>query len=85
MTTTTLSSEEFDQSPSRAKKPTSNGPVFIAEDGRHTHVLLSIEEYRKIGGKAESIHDLLAMPEAAEIEFEPPRLGDELVRPADFS
>jgi len=32
-----------------------------------------------------SIADLLAMPEAADIEFEPPRLGGGLCRPADLS
>jgi hypothetical protein len=48
-------------------------------------VLLSIEQYKKITGKRESIIDLLAMPEAAEIEFEPPRLGDEFPRPAEWS
>jgi len=44
-----------------------------------------MEEYRKIAGKRESILDLLAMPEAAEIEIEYPRMGDEFPRPADFS
>jgi hypothetical protein len=29
--------------------------------------------------------DLLAMPEGGEIGFDPPRLGDEPVRPADFN
>ena len=36
-----------------------------------------MEEYRKIAGKRESILDLLAMPELAEIDddFEYPRMG----------
>jgi hypothetical protein len=38
-------------------------------------VLLSVEEYQKITGRQQSIVDLLAMPEAEEIEFEPPRLA----------
>ena len=82
---TVISSEEFDQNPSRAKRVAKDGPVFITDQGLHAFVLLTMEEYRKIAGKRESILDLLAMPEAAEIEFEPPRLGEELVRPADFS
>jgi hypothetical protein len=46
-----------------------------------------MEEYRKIAGKRESILDLLAMPEMAEIDpdFEYPRLGDEFPRPVDWS
>jgi hypothetical protein len=84
-TITTLSSEEFDQNPSRAKRAAKDGPVFITDHGRHAYILLTMKEYRKIAGNRVSIVDLLMMPEAAEIEFEPPRLGDEFVRPADFS
>jgi prevent-host-death family protein len=82
---TTLSSREFNQDASRAKKAAKNGPVFITDRGRPAHVLLSIEEYQKIKGKGKSIAELLAMPEAAEIEFEPPRLDDIFFKPADFS
>ncbi len=85
MAITTLSSREFNQDASRAKKAAKNGPVFITDRGRLAHVLLSIEEYQKIMGKRESIAELLAMPEAAEIEFEPPRLDDIFFYPADFS
>jgi prevent-host-death family protein len=84
MAITTLSSREFNQGASRAKKAAESGPVFITDRGRPAHVLLSIEEYRKITGKRASILDLLAMPEAAEIEFEPPRLDDEFPKPIDW-
>jgi prevent-host-death family protein len=82
---TTLSSREFNQDASRAKKAAKNGPVFITDRGRPAHVLLSIEEYQKIKGKGKNIAELLAMPEAAEIEFEPPRLDNIFFKPADFS
>jgi prevent-host-death family protein len=82
---TTLSSREFNQDAGRAKKAAERGPVFITDRGRPAHVLLTIEEYRKITGKRESIVDLLAMPGAAEVEFEPPRLGADLHRPADLA
>jgi prevent-host-death family protein len=85
MAITTLSSREFNQDTGRAKRAARKGPVFITDRGRPAHVLLSIEQYKKITGKRESIIDLLAMPEAAEIEFEPPRLGDEFPRPAEWS
>ncbi len=80
-----MSNKEFEKNPKRARKAAVNSPVFISECGRHAFALLTIEEYRRIGGKAESIAELLAMPEAAEIDFDPPRMGGELVRPADFS
>jgi prevent-host-death family protein len=82
---TTLSSREFNQDTSRAKKAAERGPVIITDRGRPAHVLLTIEEYRKITGKRENMLDLLAMPAAAEIEFEPPRLSDDLHRPVDLS
>jgi prevent-host-death family protein len=85
MAITTLSSREFNQDTGRAKRAAKKGPVFITDRGRRSHVLLSIEEYQRLAEKNKSIAELLAMPEAAAIEFEPPRLGNELARPADFS
>jgi hypothetical protein len=48
-------------------------------------VLLTAEEYQRITGGEKSIADLLAMPEAADIEFEPPCLTGDLHRPPDLS
>lgn len=85
MTITTLSSREFNQDASRAKKAAQSGPVFITDRGRPAHVLLTIEEYQRVTRSQASIVDLLAMPDAAEIDFEPPRLGGKLYQPADLS
>lgn len=84
MAVTTLSSREFNQDASRAKRAAKKGPVFITDRGRPAHVLLTIEEYQKIAGKQENIADALAMPDAAKIEFEVPRLKGHLHRPADL-
>jgi len=77
MTTTTLSSREFNQDTSRAKKAASEGPVFITDRGEPAHVLLSIEEYRRLTGGGMSLAEALAMPDvpgADDVEFEiPPR------------
>jgi len=62
-----------------------NGRVFIIDRGHPAHVLLSIEEYQKITDKKESIIELLAMPDAADIDFEAPRLNDKIIRPTDLS
>ncbi|HLF10720.1 MAG TPA: type II toxin-antitoxin system Phd/YefM family antitoxin [Gammaproteobacteria bacterium] len=85
MTITTLSSREFNQDASRAKKAARNGPVFITDRGRPAHVLLSIEEYQRITGGQANIVELLGMPGIADVDFEPPRLGGNLARAADFS
>jgi prevent-host-death family protein len=82
---TTLSSREFNQNTSRAKRAAKKGPVFITDRGRPAHVFLTIEKFQELSGKKKSILDAIAMPEAAEIEFEPPRLSGKLFRPADFS
>jgi prevent-host-death family protein len=85
MTITTLSSREFNQNASRAKKAAKKGPVFITDRGRPAHVLLTIEKYRSITGKRKSLAEVLAMPDAGLVEFDPPRLKGKLFHPADFS
>jgi prevent-host-death family protein len=84
MPITTISSREFNQDASGAKKAARNGPVFITDRGRPAHVLLTIDEYQKLAGGAASIIDMLAMPGIEDIEFEPVRAG-KVYRPADLS
>jgi prevent-host-death family protein len=84
MAITTLSSREFNQDTSRAKKAASKGPVFITDRGKPAHVLLSIEEYQRLSGQRRSIVDVLSMPGLAGIEFDPPKL-EISVKPADLS
>ena len=85
MSITTISSREFNQDVSKAKRAASQGPVFITDRGHPAHVLLSIEEYQKITDKRDSIVELLAMPGADDINFEPVPSSDELYRPADLA
>jgi PHD/YefM family antitoxin component YafN of YafNO toxin-antitoxin module len=47
-TITTLSSREFNQDTARAKRAAKKGPVFITTRGEPSHVLMSIEEYRRL-------------------------------------
>ena len=84
MAITTLSGREFNQDTSRAKKAASQGPVFITDRGKPAHVLLSIEEYRRITGRRRNLLEALSMPGLSDIEFELPR-SRALPRPADFS
>lgn len=85
MTITTLSSRKFNQDASGAKKAAERGPVFITDRGRPAHVLLTVAAYQQLTGLHADIVELLAMPEAAVVAFDPPRLSGELHRPADFS
>ena len=84
MAITTLSSREFNQDTSRAKKASSKGPVFITDRGKPAHVLLSMEEYQRLSGQRRNIVDALSMPGLADIELDPPKLQIS-VKPADFS
>ena len=84
MPITTLSSREFNRDTSRAKKAAKLGPVFITDRGRPAHVLLTIEEYRRVTGRGERIADLLAMPGIEDIELEIPIMRD-LPESADLS
>ncbi len=49
------------------------------------HVLLIIEEYQRITRYPINIVEWLAMPDDADLEFEPPGLRGPLYQPADLS
>ena len=84
MTITTLSSRELNQDVTHAKKATKHGPVIITDRGKPSHVLLSFEDYQRLTKQRRNIADSLAMPQVADIEFDPPRAAI-TSRPADFS
>jgi prevent-host-death family protein len=75
MPITPLTSREFNQGASRAKKAAKAGPVFITDRGRPAHVLMSIEDYRKLTGHQLSLGEALAQPNVADFDFTPPRAG----------
>lgn len=82
MSITTVSSREFNQDTSGAKRAANRGPVFITDRGKPAHVLLTFEDYQRLATGSQSIIDQLGMSE--EIEFEPPK-ATALSRPADMS
>jgi prevent-host-death family protein len=85
MPITTLSSREFNQDTSRAKKAATEGPVFITDRGTPAHVLLSIEEYQRLTGGLVNLIDQLGLPAGVEdVELEIPPMSDR-ARAADFS
>ena len=83
MPITTLSSREFNQDTSRAKKAAEDGPVFITDRGRPAHVLLTLKDYQRLSGASTSIIDLLSMPGIADLDFEVPRV-QRFTKPADL-
>lgn len=64
-----ITSREFNQDVSQAKRAARIEPVFITDRGRPTHVLMSVENYRRLTGQTETIVDLLAMPGLPAVEL----------------
>jgi prevent-host-death family protein len=81
--TTQMSSRQFNQDTSGAKKAAENGPVYITDRGRPAHVLLTFDDYEELVGPHRAL-DLLAEPAGvADIEFVAPQHRD-VARPAAF-
>ena len=80
-----FSSREFNQHVAAAKKA-ANGDdvVYILDRGKPAHVLMSIEKFRELSGQKLSILQMLAMPEAAEIDLDVKPIPD-LPRSVDLS
>ncbi|RYY23453.1 MAG: type II toxin-antitoxin system Phd/YefM family antitoxin [Sphingomonadales bacterium] len=70
-----VSSREFNQDVSSAKRFARAEPVFVTDRGKPTHVLLSIEAFRQLTGHTETMVDLLAMPDAVETDLDAARPG----------
>lgn len=84
ITITTLGSREFNRDTNRAKEETRLGPVVINDRNRPVHVLLSIEEYRRLAGGRKKIAELLAMPGADDVGLVIPGMRN-FAQPADLS
>jgi prevent-host-death family protein len=82
---TTISSREFNQDTSRAKKAAQDGPVFITDRGRPAHVLITIEEYQRLTGSQMTLAEALAQPGVPDFEFDPPKIKGPLSKPVDLS
>ena len=84
MSITTLTSQEFGQDTDRARQAAADGPVYITEHDVPAHVLLSIEEYRRLTRGRRSVAEALSMAADDDIEFDPPKIALKL-KEVDFS
>lgn len=71
---TMMTAREFNRDVSAAKRAANSGPVVITDRGEPAYVLLSIDEYRRMGEKGASLVDRLSMDDDLDIEFEPARI-----------
>lgn len=84
MSITTISSREFNQDAGGAKRAAEKGPVIITDRGRPSHVLLNFDDYRKLAGAGRSLIEIVAQDEDDDIDFNPPRMGDQIFRSVKF-
>ena len=75
----TISSRQFDQDADSVRSLAAEAHVFVTDlRGQPTHVLMTIEEYRRLRGQGGSLVERLAMApsgtDSDHVEFEPPRV-----------
>lgn len=77
----TITSRDFNQDVSAAKRSAAIGPVIITDRGKPSHVLLSIEEYHRLIADRRSIVDWLSadddidlVPVRVDLSVTPPEL-----------
>ena len=83
MAVRTLSGRQFDQDSGGAKRAAADGPVFITDRGTPSHVLMTIEDCRRLSRDAPSLVESLSMSADDDVDFEPSR-SRELPRDADL-
>lgn len=67
----TMSAREFNRDVSAAKRKAVEGPVVVTDRGEPAFVLLSIDDYRRLGERGIDLVDRLSMDEDIEVDFEP--------------
>ena len=80
----TITSRDFNQDVGRAKRAADRAPVIITDRGRPAYVLMRHDAYRRMVDRGPSLADVLADPETADIDFDPPRIGNEPVKVTDL-
>ncbi|WP_412972574.1 prevent-host-death protein [Glaciecola sp. MF2-115] len=75
MSVDTFTSRQFNQDPSSVKRAAKKGPVKITERGVVSFMMMSIDDYLEVSGKANSICDLLSAPKTADIELKVHKLN----------
>ncbi len=84
MATTKFTSREFNQDTGGAKNAAQEGPVYITDRGKPSHVLLTFADYQRLAANQPTIIERLGLPLGIEdIEFTAPTSID-TANPAEF-
>jgi len=86
MPTTFMSGRDFNQDVGRAKRAADTGPVVVTDRGNPAYVLLTHDAYCRLTGESgQSIVDMLRdSAPGADFDWEPPKLSDMGLQPAEF-
>lgn len=68
---TRMTAREFNRDVSAAKREAQHQPVVITDRGEPAYVLLSIDEYRRMGERGASLVDRLSMEDELDLDLEP--------------
>lgn len=84
MATKKVTSREFNQDTGGVKRAARTGPVYITDRGRPSYVLLTFEDYERLGANQLSLIDLLSEPPGVEdVDLEIP-ITRETAHPVRF-
>jgi prevent-host-death family protein len=85
MAVTKISSREFNQDLSRAKRAAKKGPVVITDRGEPAYVLMRHDAYKRLAGGKKSLLDRLYLQGAEKIELDLPPRDDVKFRDVNLS
>ena len=91
MSITTVSARDFARDLARAKRAAESGPVIVTDRGQPAYALLKIADYRRLtGARQPSLLEVMQamapdVEASAGFDFEPPRLEDNSLNPADLA
>jgi len=80
---TVFSSRRFNQDTSAAKRAAEDGPVYVTDRGRPSHVLMTFEEYARLTGGDDLVIRLGSDAAAAAVDL-PVEAYRDLPRAAQF-
>ncbi len=84
MTTSRLTSREFNQDTGGAKRAARNGPVYITDRGRPAYVLLTFDDFEHLAARNMTLAAQLSQtPGVGNVDFEAP-VSSEVPTPAEF-
>jgi hypothetical protein len=81
---TLITSRAFNQETGVAKKCAANGPVFITDRGRPSHVLLTFAAYEKLLSAKPSFLQMIGQEGDDDFDFVAPKLSEPIAREFEF-